>query len=215
MKAFNKLTIHELDVVKSSPFFCHLFPYWKVGKTHITLVTEALDCSLREIESSCCDDVTVEEVSFLGTSLLLDRIFALETLHSDGFVHSDLSPGNVCFSIKVQIWKLIDFDHSMPIKESLETGRPFVTCGYRNPQAYETGIVTPVNDYIALAYVLLFGFPDDWPEFSQDFIDLLHEMSLATEIDADWRKSAIEFHRQSCRALDMNIDLTLRYAEQL
>lgn len=208
-------TIYELDAVKASPFFGRLLGYSDADKGKVFLSTHKLSCSLQQIQKVFPFDVKVEMVDWLGSSLLLGVMCALETLHSAGYVHSDLSPGNVCFSAEERVWKLIDFNQSMPIQESLETKRVFGTRGYRNPEAYEAGIVTPVDDYIALANVLRIGFPEDWFLFTEEFIDFLDEIITAKYIDEHWREKAIEFHRKSCRGLNLKNDLTLKYAEQL
>ena len=102
----------------------------------------------------------IREESF--ESLLLDSIlftvhtlYGLHVLHKIiGFIHSDLSPNNVMFSPRSKIWKLIDFNYSLPVEESLVTKRYVGTRGFIAPESKATGIYTEKSDIYSLGEVI-------------------------------------------------------------
>lgn len=82
--------------------------------------------------------------------------FILEPLHSLQFklVHSDISINNIMFSIVNDCWKLIDFDQTMPIEESLRLSRKAGTTGYIAPESLISGIFTSKSDIWSLGRVV-------------------------------------------------------------
>ena len=105
-------------------------------------------------------------------------MLALETLHGAGYVHLDVSPGNLCFSQDDGIWKLIDFDQSLPIEVSLKRQRTFGTPPFVSERAKLKRILEPVDDYIALAKVVSEGFPFIWYLFYRLPADLKNLLEI-------------------------------------
>jgi serine/threonine protein kinase len=94
-----------------------------------------------------------------GALLAVHILYGLHVLHKiAGFVHADISPSNVMFSLIDGIWKLSDFDHSMPISESLKTSRTAGTPSYIAPESLETGIFTEKSDVCSLGLILRYMF---------------------------------------------------------
>lgn len=50
------------------------------------------------------------------------------------FVYSDIFPPNIMYCNYNEIWKLNDFDHCLPIEESIATKRTAGTPGYTKPE---------------------------------------------------------------------------------
>lgn len=90
-----------------------------------------------------------------GVTLALHILSGLFILHEHlGFVHSDISPTNIMFSHILGIWKINDFDQSMPIEESLRTPRTSGTKNYIPPETLKSRIVNKSTDIYALGQVL-------------------------------------------------------------
>lgn len=89
------------------------------------------------------------------TTFAVHTLFELFLLHTQlYYVHSDISPNNIMFSEETMIWKLNDFDQSLPIDESLVTNRTGGTSGYLAPEAEKTGFFEPASDVYSLGCVL-------------------------------------------------------------
>lgn len=67
-----------------------------------------------------------------------------------GLVHSDISASNIMFSPQIQAWKLIDFERSMKIEDSLKYSRISGTPDYIAPESIESGIFTTKSDIFSL-----------------------------------------------------------------
>ena len=81
-------------------------------------------------------------------------LFALDSLHTYmKIVHSDISPSNVMYSESSQTWKLIDFDQSLPLSESLSRSRIAGTKGFISPESKASGIFTEKSDVFSLGKV--------------------------------------------------------------
>ena len=86
--------------------------------------------------------------------MILDLSHCLYNLHYIcGLVHSDISPQNIMFSEKYNVWKLIDFDQTMKIKQSLVTARIAGTKGYIAPESIESSIFTFESDVYSLGVI--------------------------------------------------------------
>lgn len=70
-------------------------------------------------------------------------------------VHSDISVNNIMFSLKSKSWKIIDFDQSMEIEDSLKYSRKAGTRGFIAPESEATGIFTPKSDIFSLGTVFI------------------------------------------------------------
>lgn len=70
------------------------------------------------------------------------------------FVHSDLSPSNIMYCNYSDAWKLNDYDHCLPIKESLATKRTAGTPGFTAPESLQTGIFTTASDIWSLGRII-------------------------------------------------------------
>lgn len=227
-KRFNpfELEIYQHSAIKSCQFFAKMVEYYHSEEKEegeddsesdddtLTISLEALSCSLSEIDEIFDREIISNNLyNWLASGLLLGAMSALETLHSAGYVHSDLSPGNVCFSEKEGIWKLIDFNQSLPIEESLITQRRFGTPLFVSLRAEKRHILEPVDDYVALAKVVAKGFPEDWyyvVELRDDLIGLLEDMVRAEKIDSNWRQRAVIIHQESCVNAGKTEDQTLK-----
>ncbi len=85
----------------------------------------------------------------------VDCLFQLHLLHERlKVVHSDLSPNNIMFSTRDGLWKLIDFDQSMLIEDSVKTERVAGTPGFTAPEAESTGLFSPASDVWSLGKVI-------------------------------------------------------------
>jgi serine/threonine protein kinase len=102
---------------------------------------------------------SVDSLLLDGTLLTVHILYGLYVLHKIvGFVHSDISPFNLMFSSIDGIWKLSDFDHSIPIAESLKNCRIAGTPSYIAPESLETGIFTEKSDVYSLGLTLQYMF---------------------------------------------------------
>ena len=82
-------------------------------------------------------------------------LYGLYVLHEMiGYAHGDISPENIMFSPSDDIWKLNDFEHSLPIEKSLKTIRECGTKDFIAPESLKTGIVAKSSDIYALGQVL-------------------------------------------------------------
>ena len=96
-------------------------------------------------------------------------LFDLLILHEKvGYVHSDVSPSNIMFSERLNIWKLMDFDLSLPIEESLKSCRRSGTRDYKAPESIRTGIWSQASDVFALGKVVYNYFCDEMKRFKID-----------------------------------------------
>lgn len=76
-------------------------------------------------------------------------------LHENfGMIHSDISPSNVLFSKVDQIWKINDFNQSMPISKSIRTSRTGGTLNFRAPELNSTKKFTRESDVYSLGQTL-------------------------------------------------------------
>lgn len=95
-----------------------------------------------------------EESLFQCFCFATQCLFALENLHTFmDFVHSDISPNNIMYNGTSETWKLIDFNHSCSIAESLVHSRVAGTDGYVAPESKLTGIFTEKSDIYSLGKV--------------------------------------------------------------
>ena len=103
-------------------------------------------------------------------------IEALSVLHSSGFVHGDISPGNVGFNAVVGKWQLFDFDQSRPIADAAVNPKGGGTRGFCSRQYEETGLYAPSDDFISMKLALFWWLErellEDWPSYHQALRDL-------------------------------------------
>jgi len=86
----------------------------------------------------------------------INCLYSLYLLHEDiGIVHSDLSISNIMYSGKSGRWKLIDFNQSMSITESLARSRTAGTVGFIAPESLESGIFSKASDIYSLGKVMI------------------------------------------------------------
>lgn len=92
---------------------------------------------------------------FIAIKFALNLLCSLQILHDwFGYVHSDISPGNVMFCDFLMTWKLNDFNQSLPIEESEKTSRFAGTKNYIAPESLKTGIFTFESDIWSLGRVI-------------------------------------------------------------
>jgi hypothetical protein len=109
------------------------------------------------------------EASTFAVHILFDLLILHEKA---GYVHSDVSPSNIMFSERLNIWKLMDFDLSLPVEESWNTSRRAGTRDYKAPESIRTGIWTQASDVFALGKVIKNFFCDEMKRYEADEIDL-------------------------------------------
>jgi serine/threonine protein kinase len=101
-------------------------------------------------------------VHFLG-----DGLQALIELQRSGVVHADISPANIMYSAKDEVYKMIDFGHAFRMEDAtaLSEIRHFRgTKGFTAPEVEAGQIATYSSDLYA------FGKVVEWYVF-QDFVD--------------------------------------------
>lgn len=99
--------------------------------------------------------IRTEHIFIESLIVAVHTLYELLVLHEYlGYVHSDISPNNIMFSVIGRIWKLNDFNQSRPIQESLEISRTAGTYNYVDPEAQRTGIFTRASDVYSLGQVL-------------------------------------------------------------
>lgn len=85
----------------------------------------------------------------------IHSLYGLHVLHDMvGYVHADISPENIMFSFKDEIWKLNDFETALPIEKSLQTVRQCGTENFIAPESLKTGIFTTSSDLYSLGSIL-------------------------------------------------------------
>lgn len=93
---------------------------------------------------------------YSALTFALECLYGIFLLHEAvGVIHSDISLNNIMFSHVHETWKMIDFDHSLEVSESLKTERVAGTPGYIAPEALESGIFTKESDVFSLGQVLM------------------------------------------------------------
>ena len=95
---------------------------------------------------------------------LVDALtFAIHCLHGlyilhdiVNLVHGDISPNNILFSSLDNIWKLIDFDRSMPVHESERIKRISGTEGYISPSPFKRACLqgNPISILLEESYLI-------------------------------------------------------------
>ena len=98
---------------------------------------------------------SVKEGMTLALKFSLETLNCLHILHNTfKLVHSDLSTGNILYSFVDRCWKVIDFDQTFTLKESLITKRTAGTPGYIAPECLKTGIFDQASDIWSLGRVI-------------------------------------------------------------
>lgn len=126
---------------------------------------------------------------YSALTFALDCLYGTFILHEAvGVIHSDISLNNIMFSYVHETWKLIDFDHSLEVSESLRTKRAAGTPGYIAPEALESGIFTKESDVFSLGQVLMKLFDiiimrqitvnEDDEEITDDIREFGHQFGL-------------------------------------
>ena len=93
---------------------------------------------------------------FLCLKFAVQCLMALHVLHENlGIVHSDISSSNIMFSFQDDCWKIIDFNQSLEIEDSLKTTRFAGTNGFIAPESKETGIFSPKSDIYSLGKLII------------------------------------------------------------
>jgi hypothetical protein len=154
-----ELAVYAHPLIQSSPFFPRLREsnVDANGTLHMTL--QAVLSQRKYAEWYPKRWGTEKQQRLTLARITLDLMGALRTLHAAGFVHSDVSPNNVGFNVRLGVWQLYDFNQTLRIEESLAAHRFGGTKGFRSTQASTTRIFTPFDDYIALFNTCILGFP--------------------------------------------------------
>ena len=97
-----------------------------------------------------------DSASLFGAKFLVDIFGALMTLHSIGYVHGDVTPGNVGFNEELGVWQLFDFDNSRPIEEAARgKGDYHGTPELKSKHYQETGKYGPFDDFVGTIKTLM------------------------------------------------------------
>jgi len=142
-------------------------------------------------------------------TFVLDCLYSLYLLHEHfGFVHSDISLWNIMYSESSDSWKLIDFDQSLELEESVKTSRTAGTPGFTAPESLASGIFTKASDVFSLGRVIHLGFfgsilkkicveeydeplPVEIVKMGHKFINLVNEMISPNPTDRPSTTAAI------------------------
>lgn len=91
---------------------------------------------------------------YLGFAIYL--LNSLDILHSTfNVIHSDISPTNIMYSVKDDVWKFNDFGQAAESGSSAATmKRTAGTEGYISPESLASGIFTEASDIFALGQVI-------------------------------------------------------------
>lgn len=120
-------------------------------------ITEIPLSELDFVRGGCIEHLLIEAVTFA-----LHSLCGLWILHNLlNCVHGDISPSNVLFSPRDGVWKLNDFNRSLPIEISLQERRVSGTAGFIAPESLATGIFTPQSDVFSLGMTIrtVFSIP--------------------------------------------------------
>lgn len=151
-----ELEIYQNEVIKNSACFPKCF-----GHNGVPGDGNKIELKLEQIISgyTIYDYKMLRNSKSFSTKILVDLFGALVTLHSAGYVHGDISPGNVGYNESKGIWQLFDFDNSRPIEEAAEgIGKYNVTQKFANPKYLETGCYFPFDDFFGLKKTLYYPF---------------------------------------------------------
>ncbi|TEB18355.1 hypothetical protein C9890_0397 [Perkinsus sp. BL_2016] len=102
---------------------------------------------------------TSAEALLKALKFTVELLNSLDMLHSIfGLVHSRICPENVMFSLESNVWKLIDYEYSMPISAALNFKISPLnldkTTEYISPESLESGIFTEASDVFSLGKVI-------------------------------------------------------------
>ena len=102
---------------------------------------------------------TSAEALLKALKFTVELLYSLDMLHSIfGLVHSRICPENVMFSMESNVWKLIDYEYSMPISAALNFKISPLnldkTTEYISPESIESGIFTEASDVFSLGKVI-------------------------------------------------------------
>ena len=86
----------------------------------------------------------------------INGLYSLHMLHEEiGIVHSDISSSNIMFSPICNRWKVNDYDHSLPVDESLNRPRTAGTPGFIAPESEATGIFSKASDIYSFGTLMM------------------------------------------------------------
>ena len=162
-KKVSKYELEVYEAIKDSACFPKCFGYVELPESN------EIELKLEEIVSDYRtnsllvppeeDEHSKPSVSVTASKMLVDLFGALISLHSVGFVHGDISPGNVGYNESKGIWQLFDFDNSRPIEEAAEgIGKVKITKEFTSPQFLESGLYYPFDDFVGLQKTMKFLF---------------------------------------------------------
>jgi len=151
---------YELFMLKQP--FCFLIPHlynWCMLKDgscvlEFEYLEEVCSWPVSEYDFICHDDDMNHQI--LEAAVCTLHLFCgLWYLHSSiGMVHSNISPRNIMYCLKDQLWKIVNFNQAMPIEKSLHTARTAGTESFCAPEIAFPGIFTTSSDVFSLAMTL-------------------------------------------------------------
>ena len=162
-KKISKYELEVYEAIKDSACFPKCFGYVELPESdEIELKLEQIVSDYRTnslLQPDEQDEHDEPAVSVTASKMLVDLFGALISLHSVGFVHGDISPGNVGYNESKGIWQLFDFDNSRPIEEASEgVGKVKITKEFTSPQFLESGLYYPFDDFVGLQKTIKFLF---------------------------------------------------------
>lgn len=151
-KRVSKYEIVVYEKVKEFPFYPKLYASKVVengdGSRRMLL---KLDCLVPLVDKLEYSTFEADSAVLFCSKLLVDLIGALWTLHQLGFVHGDLTPGNIGYSPKSGTFQLFDFDQSRTISDAKAgIGHYRGTEDFRSDRFRDTGLYSELDDYVGL-----------------------------------------------------------------
>jgi hypothetical protein len=144
-----EIEIYQNEIIKKSDCFPKYFGHVELSENEMNLTLENIITGY-ETNDYCKQKPGQSEFLF-STKILVDLFGALMVLHSAGYVHGDVSPGNVGYNESKGIWQLFDFNNSRPIKEAAEgIGKFHVTKRFVSAQFLNSGLYFPFDDVVGL-----------------------------------------------------------------
>jgi serine/threonine protein kinase len=188
MTGNHELAIYKLPEIIQSPFFPKLLDFQILPKGRMCSMGRFILERVLPLEYYAGPVGTVIAAFF-------DCIEALNVLHGAGFVHGDISPGNVGFNDAVGKWQIFDFDQSRQVEDAATNQKQGGTPGFRSEKYEKTGFLTPADDFISLKLVLFWWFErqlkTDWNAFKQSLLHCL-EVAIDSREPVDKLKIKVE-----------------------
>lgn len=149
-----EVAVYTLPDVQQSLFFPKFVSCARVdGKNIVEMTLERIlpiDEYLRDIPFEVENQDCLYNMQILMARCFLNGICALRELHQAGFVHGDVSPRNIGFNKRLQLFQLFDFNQSRPLEQARNEKFFGGTHPFISPSYEDYGYFYPADDYYAL-----------------------------------------------------------------